>query len=110
VLIWRADWVAVGDEVPARWFRGKGWAVRTPHAHLESRRVAVGDEVPAHWFREKECVARTLRAHLESGWGSGGWWWAMKSPVRWLEGRGALCCENPLCSFRADGAVVGVDG
>jgi hypothetical protein len=95
VLIWRADWVAVGDKVPAHWFRGKGW-VRTHHAHLESRRVAVGDEVPAHWFRGKECTARTLRVHLESGWGSSGWWWAIKSPVHWFRGKGCTVLREPL--------------
>ena len=78
----------MGDEVPARRFRGNGWAARTVPAHLESRRVAVGDEVPVHWFGGKECAVRTLRAHLESGWGSGGWWWTTKSPIRWFRGKG----------------------
>ena len=87
---------------------GKG--VRTPRAHLESRLGAVGNEVPARWFRGKGWAARTPHAHLESGGVVVGGVGRRSGPSVGLEGRGALSCENPLCSFRADGAVEGVDG
>jgi len=34
----------MGDEVPARSFRGEGCATRTPRARVESRGVVVDDE------------------------------------------------------------------